>query len=345
MFENINSIYIRKQVAYLKRKEFDVEKIIQLGVYEPLYVEECGKIKKWDYDRDKYCEIIREVAEDLKNVNVDNKADFLSDFAREVLRLWDDVAYWEKIEMDNHDEEKNEEKDKVAQKEKERLRKYIERKHKRILEGVKGKSSTVSSDKSCYHYLRQVEDIFKKPLLTPIADDTPFYHENKYLYSLMLQLIEIMYTSDIFNYVPNGSNFQRTCYRNHLNMIENNVKEIFEDESDSYIKWMEILAPFQQLIFECNYPGIKSGDIWYCKCEELRFFDCSYEIAKNYELYCKVKHRLKFDLGNTIEEVNYELEACKHFFNKNKQSEKKLFCDKMLLTLRKIVYEEFCVEV
>ncbi len=332
-------------MAYLKRKEFDVEKIIQLGVYEPLYVEECGKIKKWDYDRDMYCKIIRDAAEDY-GVNVETKADFLCDFAREIRGLWNNPKYGEDYEInEDDDEETKNKKQKAEAKEKDTLRKDIERKHNRILKGMKGGADTVSTDKSCYRYLRKVEDVFNKSILTPIEDDKPFYHENKYLYSLMLQLIEIMYTSDIFNYVPNGSNFQRTCYRNHLNMIENNVKEIFKDESDSYIKWMEILAPFQQLIFKCNYPGIRSRDIWSCKCEELRFFDCSYEIAKNYELYCKVKHRLKFDLGNTIEEVNCELEACKHFFNENKQSEKKLFCDKMLLTLRRIVYEEFGVEV
>ena len=48
MFENNKCIYIGKQVAYLKRKEFNVEKIIRIGVYEPLYIKEGGKIKKWD---------------------------------------------------------------------------------------------------------------------------------------------------------------------------------------------------------------------------------------------------------------------------------------------------------
>ena len=74
------------EVAYLKRKEFDVEKIIQLGVYEPLYVEECGKIKKWDYDRAMYCKIIRDAAEDY-GVNVETKADFLCDFVEKILFL------------------------------------------------------------------------------------------------------------------------------------------------------------------------------------------------------------------------------------------------------------------
>lgn len=306
-----------------------IEKIIQCGTYKPLCIKRDGKTEKWDYKRDAYCEIMKQKAEYYAEY-VKNKGDFLSSFAQEVYGSCDDE---EKLG------------DKALEKKRNKLIRDMNRKHNRILKGMNGAPNKVASDKTCYHYLKKVESHFKKNLLTQIKDDLPFYYENKYLYSLTIQLIEIMYATDIFNYVPNSSNFQRTCYKNHLNMIKNNVEEIYEHESHYYIKWMEILAPFQQLIFECSYPGIKSGDIWHQRCEELRFFDCSYEIAKNFESYCKVKHRLKFDLGNTREEVNCELKACKLFFSKNKQTEKELFCEKMFCTLKKIVYAEFGLEV
>lgn len=331
-----------------EKKEVNIEKIVQCGTYKPLCIKKGKKIEKWDYDRDAYCEIMREAAKQY-NEYAENKADFLVSFAQDAYGLWDDDEYWEKFgykeDEQNVNPEERKRREKALNTERGRLIRDIDRKHNRILKGMNGNSNKVAPDKSCYHYLEKVQSIFDKPLLTKIRDDLPFYYENKYLYSLTIQLIEIMYATDIFNYVPNSSNFQRTCYKNHLNMIKNNVEEIYGHESEIYIKWMEILAPFQQLIFECSYPGIKSGDIWHCKCEELRFFDCSYEIAKNFELYSKVKHRLKFDLGNTREEVNCELKACKLFFSKNEQTEKELFCEKMLCTLKKIVYEEFGLEV
>ena len=316
-------------------KKYDVDKeISRCAVYRPLCFKEKGRIIKWDYNRETYCEILKEEAGDM--YSAESKADFVYSFAQVVLGLLDDKKYNRQLEKYT---------DKELDKEKEKLRKKIYRIHNRILGGKEGNANTVASDKTCYHFLKQVQNYTRKSLLTPIVDDKPFYYENEYLYSLTKQLIEIMYTSDIFNYVPNSSNFQRTCYKNHLKMIEDNVKEIFESEPDSYTKWMEILAPFHQLICECNYPGIKNGDIWHRKCEELKFFDCSYEIAKKFELYSKVKDRLEFDLGSTRKEVFCELEACKCFFNKNKQTEKTLFCDKMLCTFKKIVYEEFGLKV
>lgn len=316
-------------------KTYDVDKEIRrCGLYRPLCFKENGKIIKLDYDRDEYCEILREEARDM--YSVESKADFEFSFAQSALGLLDNEEYNQKLEKYTDEE---------LDIEKERLRKKIYRIHNRILEGKEGSANIVASDKTCYHFLERIEKHTKKSLLTPIVDDKPFYYENKYLYSLTIQLIEIMYASDVFNYVPNSNNFQRICYRNHLFMIEENIKEIFGCESDTYTKWLEILAPFQQLIYESSYPGIRNGDIWHCKCEELRFFDCSYEIAKNFELYSRVKSKLKFDLGSTRAEVNCELRACKLFFSKNKQTEKELFCEKMLCTLKKIVYEEFGLEV
>lgn len=53
--------------------------------------------------------------------------------------------------------------------------------------------------------------------------------------------------------------------------------------------------------------GIKIG-------KELRFFDCTYEIAKNnYNLYNKVKEKLEFNLGNSREEVREEIKNVRNF--------------------------------
>ncbi len=58
------------------------------------------------------------------------------------------------------------------------------------------------------------------------------------------------------------------------------------------------------------------------------YYEMIFRVTQSVELFCA-----------------YEIEACKSFFNKNKQNEKKLFCDEMLCTLKKIVYEEFGLEV
>lgn len=155
-----------------------------------------------------------------------------------------------------------------------------------------------------------------------------------------------MYTSDFFNYVPNSKNFQGKCYENHLMMIKENIKEIFDDSAVQYSIWQEIISPFDRIIYEGSYPGIKYGDIWYQNCKELRFFDCTYEIAKNnYNLYNKVKEKLEFNLGNSREEVREEIKKCEEFFGSSSQSEKLLYCEKMLETLKKIIKKKFEVEV
>ena len=56
-----------------------------------------------------------------------------------------------------------------------------------------------------------------------------------------------------------------------------------------------------------------------------------------------MKNRLKFDLGNTQEEVRGELKKYYEFYrNKN---EKTLFCNLMLSTFKKIVNDEFNLNV
>ena len=71
-----------------------------------------------------------------------------------------------------------------------------------------------------------------------------------------------------------------------------------------------------------------------------------YEKAKNnYNLYNKVKEKLEFDLGNSREEVLEEIKKCEEFFGSSSQSEKLLYCEKMLETLKTIIKKKFDVEV
>ena len=116
-------------------------------------------------------------------------------------------------------------------------------------------------------------------------------------------------------------------------MIKENIKEIFDDSTVQYSIWQEIISPFNIIIYEGSYPGIKYGDIWYQNCKELRFFDCTYEIAKNNYL------------GNSREEVLEEIKKCEEFFGSSSQSEKLLYCEKMLETLKTIIKKKFDVEV
>ena len=120
---------------------------------------------------------------------------------------------------------------------------------------------------------------------------------------------------------------------------------IFSENNEYYAKWVEILNPFQQMIYECNYPGIHENDIWFRYCQDLRFFDCSYEIAKNYNTYSRIKNRLAFNLGNTSSDVMKEVNLCRVFFDKNQKPEKEFFCEMMLNTLLAIVKKEFRLEI
>ena len=312
------------------KKEDAINKIIQDGgvCYRPLCFKDNGEKKKCDYNIDRYCGLLKETAEKSEK-DIDTKTKISSYIISEL--LIGDKAAPTPTQEDSR-------------------RHSLDRYNKRLIKGmtqeVDGKrKGSVASDRECYLFLKDIEKKLKITLITQINDNIPYFYENKYIYLLVKQLIGDMYASDIFNYVPCSNNFQDKCYKNHLNMIESNIKEIFGCESDTYSKWMKILSPLQHIIYERNYPGIKQGDVWHCKCEELRFFDCSYEIAKNFELYVRVKDKLEFDLGSTREEVVCELEACKSFFNKNGLTEKKLFCDKMLDTLKNIVNEEFDLKV
>lgn len=303
------------------------------GFYRPLCFKEAGKIKKVDYDMEEYCDLLVEYMESNTD-QIETKSDFFASFG-------ETVGIGEVIQnVDLYS-------DKELERVKEQKRKKIYRIHNRIINNKeKGSPNLVASDKTCYLFLRKVEKIFGRTLLTPINEEIPYCFEIKYIYSLLSQLIEIMYTSDFFNYVPNSKNYQGKCYENHLMMIKENIKEIFDDSTVQYSIWQEIISPFNIIIYEGSYPGIKYGDIWYQNCKELRFFDCTYEIAKNnYNLYNKVKEKLEFDLGNSREEVREEIKKCEEFFGSSSQSEKLLYCEKMLETLKTIIKKKFDVEV
>lgn len=303
------------------------------GFYRPLCFKEAGKIKKVDYDMEEYCDLLVEYMESNTD-QIETKSDFFASFG-------ETVGIGEAIQ--NLDLYTDNELDRM----KEQKRKQIYRIHNRIINNKdKATPNLVASDKTCYLFLRKVEKIFGRTLLTPINEEIPYCFEIKYIYSLLAQLIEIMYTSDFFNYVPNSKNFQGKCYENHLMMIKENIKEIFDDSAVQYSIWQEIISPFDRIIYEGSYPGIKYGDIWYQNCKELRFFDCTYEIAKNnYNVYNKLKEKLEFNLGNSREEAREEIKKCEEFFGSSSQSEKLLYCEKMLETLKKIIKKKFEVEV
>lgn len=313
-----------------QEKKYDIKKIIEKrGVYRPLCFHENGEMVKFDYNLNEYCKILADKAK--LSASASTKSELLADISTLILNL----GYQAKT---------NEE----AEKEKEAHRKLMERYNNRLIKGMKhevgdGKKGNVASDRACYHFLEDVENCLKITLLTPIYDEIPYFYENKYIYMLVAQLIEDMYASDFFNYVPYSNNFQYKCYRNHLKMIEENLSEIFAECVELLDKWKEIIKPLQELIYDCNYPGFRDGDIWLQKCEELRYFDCSYLIAKDFKLYQKVRKRLSFHLGNTEEEVKAELKKYDSFWMKCRQNEKELFCDSMINTLKIIMLDEFNV--
>lgn len=315
-----------------EEKGYDINKEFErCGIYRPLRIEQKNKELEYDFDREKYCEILKEFAETGENIYT--RGDFLSDLGQSVF---------------DEDDTLEKDVDKVREKNIKRIRRL----HNRLLEGqeyVKG-SQTVASDKSCYYFLRKVEAYAKKTLLREISDEMQLYNENKYIYSLVLHLIMLIRDSDLFNYIQYSTTPQSKCYQNYLKMVEKNVEEIFGGNPIEYKKWIEIIEPLQRIINEGSYPGLRPG-IWIDKCEELKYFDASYEIASDYILYEKVKDKLIFDLGNNRWEVLAELDKKNKFFEENNitpndlESEKVVFSNIVLKTYRAIVNEYFGLEV
>ena len=92
-------------------KKYDVDKeISRCAVYRPLCFKEKGRIIKWDYNRETYCEILKEEARYM--YSAESKADFVYSFAQAVLGL-----------LDKEDDNIDSYTDKELDKEKEKLRK------------------------------------------------------------------------------------------------------------------------------------------------------------------------------------------------------------------------------
>lgn len=320
-----------------EEKRYDVEKEIaryRVGADRLRSFSKGGKNYKYRINLEVYCGLLREINKNIFSAT--NRGEFLASCMAELKGVLDDEAYYKKDEN----------------KAREALRKEGARLHNNIMEGKEPNKGSVASDKTCFDFLEGVQRRIRKTkkkevkLIELVEDGTPFYYENTYIYSLVVQIIEIMYSSENYNYIPNSQNYQFRCFQNHLKMVYENVNEIFENEPQILLKWKEILCPLYEMIFNANYPGIEKGDIWQSQCEELRFFDCSYEIAKNYDVYCALKKSLVYDLGDTQDEVQYEMQKYHTFFLKRKkEDEKTLFCNLMLSTLKKIVNAEFDLNV
>lgn len=333
-------------------KIYDINKEIQKKcVYQPLRFIKNGKEYIVDYNLNEYCHILTDEAK-YATAGTDTKETLMAQIA---IELYEDGRKEQAKALKESEElakKKLKNSGEVAKKDpldllNQRFAERIKRVNKRLIEGIKnknidGKTKThVASDSTCYTFLLDLEKKYKISLLIRVNPEVPFYYENKYIYSLVVQLIDVMYTSEIYNYIPNSGNYQCTCYKNHLEMIEKNIEEIFATRKDFREKWKLILRPLKQIICNFNYPGFCEDDIWIQKCEELQFFDCAYEIGKDYNLYQRVKKRLFFDLGDTEEEVKAEIKRSQDFLNRNRQDEKTLFCNKMIDTLRIIVKDEF----
>ena len=222
-------------------------------------------------------------------------------------------------------------------------------------------SDRVASDKTCFRYLQAAEKFLgqyvKIELLQKLpVEDIPNYYENRYIALLVFQLIDMMNDSDLYNFIQGTTNYQRLCYKNHLQMILNNIKNIYSDKPDVEDKWMEVIKPLCNII-NGDYPGIEMG-IWIEVNPNLRFFDCVYDIAKNCELYIKIKQSnkaFKFDLGNNIEAVHNELKKQMAYFKEKQETnnksestlkkEKTLFFKEFKKTYVEIVYKNFSIKI
>lgn len=300
--------------------------------HSPLTFKKNGKIVTWNYNIDIFYNLLSKTAEKIYPESVRTRSDLLSSLSYE----FSDYA-----DVDDFD-------DTNANRIKEKHRKRIDRIFNRILfNKTPDGGKSVASDYTCYKFLLQIEKEKKINLLTPISDE-PYYFENEYIFSLVNQLLSMCQTSDIYNYVPSTQTYQHICYVNHLKMIESNINEIFALEPQTHNTWMQIIKPLKELIYDCNFPGFRSNDIWIQTCPELRFFDCTYSIIKSiknekdFNQYKNHKHLFTFDLGTTIDDINKELDASRNFFHKNKLYDDNTLFYKMLSdTFFKIVYNQF----
>ncbi len=203
-------------------------------------------------------------------------------------------------------------------------------------------------------------------LIKEIHDDHPLYCEHDYIYSLVRQLIEQMERSRIYNNILDGKTYHNECYRNHLRMIEDNINYIFSGKDDKLVrdKWFEIIIPLQRIINECSFPGLDKDSIWLKYCEGLKYYDCAFYIANDFETYEKLLEviekqnkrnaseiKFNFCLGKDEIEFKKSIEARNKYFNSRTDDDvmnnllEKNYMKDLLETLKIIVNNEFGLEV
>ena len=319
-----------------EEKKYDIEKLFRNPIQgKPLCVHENDKDYYVEYDVETYCEIIKDIAKSSSNSGT--KAELLEDIYKEI---------YKEIEP-------------TADKSTEACSKYLNRINCRLTKGMEKENENVASDKVCYDFLKTVEDyvekskspdsIFKykaKKIYTKVQNEEPYSHGNYHIYKPIVHLIDDMYASHLFNYLPNSSDHDNKnaykVYRNELEMIEKNIDVIFAENDELLKKWKEIIKPIQRIIYNGDYPGFREGDIWLEKCNELRYFDCSYSITEVFREYQEIKKKLIFDLGdNIVKFKNVEIKNKGDFMSKGDEDEESLFCFYFQQTFKKIVEDVF----
>ena len=204
---------------------------------------------------------------------------------------------------------------------------------------IKGRDPKSEKEKKkCINMIRDLEKFFNKQFL---ADPENNLHTtNKYINSLMMPLIDSMFESKFYSYLPHSTNVVGfEVYKNQLKDIEDNIEALFtnikninEEEKKAFDIWQEILKPIKNIIKNGDFPGIRQG-LWIEINPKLAYFDCVYDIAGvNYGTYEKLceKNSAKFYFSVTKEDVkNRE----KFFIDngvKGKDDDEKFECEKKL---------------
>lgn len=202
-------------------------------------------------------------------------------------------------------------------------------------------------EETCIEVLEGLEKIFKKRFLQEYCNQPFEAIANKYIHTLVEQLLKMILTADYFNYLEYSKYGNFECYKNHLRMIEENISTLFGDENVEFKIWHEILSPIKEIIYNGSFPGIKKG-IWVDTNANLKYFDCVYEIArldKDIYLAWNLERKFSFSIGETEWEINESLKNQEKYFEKKlpeySGDEKKLFANELLSTYREIVKEQF----
>lgn len=219
---------------------------------------------------------------------------------------------------------------------------------RRVLYKLGGpKMDRFAPDETCIEVLVGLEKIFKKSFLQEYCNQPVNVIANKYIHTLVEQLLNMIVTTDYFNYFEYTTYGNFKCYQNHLRMIEENISTLFDDESEEVSIWHEILNPLKEIVNNGTFPGIKEG-IWMNTNENLKYFDCVYEIArldKDIYLEWNSKRKFSFSIGETENEINENLKKQDKYFENNLpeyfDDENELFANELLSTYRKIVKEQF----